>query len=150
MSLMASVAVKNTSMNKKIASKQYAINQYGGNPGPGLGQKIKNLFKGGEKKSHPGAVTMECSKTGCSAYESGGGGSDVGSKSYAVKTSSATGGEKNRVFKKGGFAERRWQKKIGAVKANASARPMTRKEKEKASEMGPPRPDYLNKKSKKK
>lgn len=107
-------------MNKKIASQQYASNQMGQKP-PKIVQAIKNVFKGkGGSKNHPGAVKMECSKTGCSAYESGGGGSDVGSKSYAVKTSAGTGGEKNKVFKKGGFAERQWKKKIAKVGENAN------------------------------
>lgn len=129
-------------MNKKLASKQYAANQYGGNPGPGLGQRIKNLFKGDKPKNHRGAVKMECSKTGCSAFNAGGGRSNTGSKSYTVKTSSGTSGAKNEVLKKGSRAEKKWQKKIGEVKANAPARPMTRKEKEKANEMRPSRQDY--------
>jgi hypothetical protein len=114
-----------------------------GGPFPKLGQKIKEVFKGkGGSKNHPGAVQESCSKTGCAAYTSGGGGSDAGSRSYTVKTSSSTGGEKNKVFKKGSRAEKKWQKKIGEVKANAPAREMTRKEKEKANEMRPSRQDY--------
>ena len=129
-------------MNKKLASQQYASNQMGQKP-PKVLQAIKNAFKGkGGSKNHPGAVKMECSKTGCSAYDSGGGGSNTGSRSYAVKSSSSTGGEKNVVLKKGSRAERKWQEKISKVKESAPARPMTRKEKEKASEMRPSRQDY--------
>jgi hypothetical protein len=134
------IFVKNNAMNKKLASQQYASNQMGSTPGPGLGKRIKNLFKGDKPKNQRCDIQGSCSKT--AAYNAGGGKSNTGTKSYTVKTSSGTGGEKNVVLKKGSRAEKRWQKKIGEVKSNAPARPMTRKEKEKANEMRPSRQDY--------
>ena len=43
---------------------------------------------------------MSCSHEGCAAYQSGGGESDAGSKSYSVKTSSGSKGEANKVLTK--------------------------------------------------
>ena len=79
-------------MNKKLASQQYASNQMGSNPGPGLGQRIKNLFKGsGKPKGHPGAVTMECSKDGCGSMNAGGGKSNVGRETNRQNKGGAKG-----------------------------------------------------------
>ena len=128
-----------------MASRQYAANQMGG-PLPKLGQKLKGLFKGkGGSKDHPGAVHEECSKDGCNAYATGGGASDVGSRSYTVKTSSSTGGEKNKVMTKKGAAK--WGSRIGKVKQNAPAmKNLTKKQKEAQNFVGPPTPSYVKKK----
>jgi hypothetical protein len=128
-------------MNKKKASQQYAANQMGG-PFPKLGQKIKQVFKGkGGSKDHPGAVQESCSKTGCAAYNSGGGGSDAGSRSYSVKTSSSTGGEKNVVLTKKQALKRADKFERNRQKAPAMKN-MTKKQKEAQSEMRPSRQDY--------
>lgn len=127
--------------SKMMASRQYASNQMGG-PLPKLGQKIKQIFKGkGGSKNHPGAVHEECSEHGCNAYATGGGGSDAGSKSYTVKTSSSTGGEKNKVLNKRQMARRDDQFAKARAKAPAMKN-MTKKQKEAANEMRPSRQDF--------
>lgn len=78
-------------MNKKIASQQYASNQMGQKP-PKVLQAIKNAFKGkGGSKDHPGAVKMECSKTGCGAMNAGGGKSNVGRQTNRQNKGGAKG-----------------------------------------------------------
>jgi hypothetical protein len=132
---------KKKAMNSKMmASRQYTSNQMGV-PLPKLGQKIKQIFKGrGGSKNHPGPVHEECSEHGCSAYDSGGGGSDVGSKSYTVKTSSSTSGEKNKVMSKR-QADRR-AVKFEKARAKAPAmKTMTKKQTQTANEMRPSRQD---------
>jgi hypothetical protein len=117
---------------KMMASRQYAANQFGMSNG---GPKRPKKNKSGEQE-----VSMSCSKDGCSAYDSGGGGSDVGSKSYTVKTSSSTSGEKNKVMSKR-QADRR-AVKFEKARAKAPAmKNMTKKQKEAASEMRPSRQD---------
>lgn len=51
-----------------------------------------------KKKKKDQEVSMSCSEKGCAAYDTGGGGSGAGSNSYAVKTSSGTGGVSNKVL----------------------------------------------------
>ena len=118
-------------MNKKLASQQYASNQMGSNPGPGLGQRIKNLFKGsGKPKGHPGAVTMECSKDGCGAMNAGGGKSNVGRETNRQNKGGAKGLStrsqySKQVLKPGSRKAKRWSKSIQKVKDN---KPMTREQ----------------------
>jgi hypothetical protein len=121
---------KKKAMNSKtMASRQYTANQFGMSSGPKRPKKNKDQGQ-----------DMSCSEHGCSAYDSGGGGSDVGSKSYTVKTSSSTSGEKNKVMSKR-QADRR-AVKFEKARAKAPAmKNMTKKQKEAASEMRPSRQD---------
>jgi len=111
-------------MNKKIASQQYAANQYGGNPGPGLGQRIKNLFKGSDKpKGHPGAVTMSCGKDGCGSMNAGGGKSNVGRKTNRQNKRGARGLSTRKqhskdVMKPGSLKAWMHNRKIDKAKSN--------------------------------
>jgi hypothetical protein len=123
---------------KMMASRQYMANQFGMSNG---GPKRPKKGKSGEQE-----VSMNCSKDGCSAYDSGGGGSDVGSKSYTVKTSSSTGGEKNKVLNKRQMARREDQFAKARAKAPAMKN-MTKKQKEAANEMRPSRQDMSSPKA---
>lgn len=118
-----------------MASRQYAMNNFGMSNG---GPKRPKKGKSGDQE-----VSMNCSKDGCSAYDSGGGGSNVGTASYKGGSSSggsATTGEKNVVLSKR-QAERR-AVKFEKARAKAPAmRNMTKKQKEAASEMRPSRQD---------
>lgn len=126
-------------MNKKLASSQYAANNFGmSSDGP----KRPKKGRGGEK-----GQDMSCSKDGCATYNTGGGKSNVGRETNRQNKGGAKGLStraqySKKVLKTGSRAEKRWEKKIAKVKANAPARPMTRKEKEMASEMRPSRQDY--------
>lgn len=83
------IFVKKSSME---ASKDYRDNMFGASY---VSQFLKKKKK---KDAKDQEVGMSCSEKGCAAYDSGGGGSNTGSKSYTVKTSSATTGEKNKVL----------------------------------------------------
>lgn len=81
--------------NKSMASKQYAANQFGMSNG---GPKRDKKGKSGDQE-----VSMNCSEDGCSAYDSGGGGSNAGTASYKGGSSSprsGSKGEKNKVLSK--------------------------------------------------
>lgn len=73
------------------ASKDYRDNMFGAS-------YVSQFLK--KKKKKDQEVSMSCSHEGCAAYQSGGGGSDAGSKSYDVKTSSGSKGEANKVLTK--------------------------------------------------
>lgn len=116
--------------SKMMASRQYAANQFGMSSGPKRPKKNKDQGQ-----------DMSCSEHGCAAFDSGGGGSDAGSKGYVSKTSSSTSGERNKVLSKR-QAERR-AVKFEKARAKAPAmKTMTKKQRDSASEMRPSRQDF--------
>lgn len=121
--------------SKAMASRQYMANQFGMSNG---GPKRPKKGKGGDQE-----VSMSCSKDGCSAYDSGGGGSNVGTASYKGGGSSggsATTGEKNVVLSKRQAEKRAVKFEKARAKAPAMKN-MTKKQKQSASEMRPSRQD---------
>jgi hypothetical protein len=81
--------------SKAMASRQYMANQFGMSNG---GPKRPKKGKSGDQE-----VSMSCSEHGCSAYDSGGGGSNAGTASYKGGSSnprSGSTGEKNKVLSK--------------------------------------------------
>jgi len=122
--------------SKMMASRQYTANQFGMSSGPKRPKKNKNKDQGQD---------MSCSEHGCAAFDSGGGGSNAGSKGYVSKTSSSTSsrGGKNVVLKPGSFKAKRHARKLAKVRENAPAmNNLTRKQKEDQNEMRPSRQDF--------
>jgi hypothetical protein len=92
-------------IDKKTASRLYAMNQMGMD-------RPKR-----PKKKKDQEVSMNCSKDGCAAYDSGGGVSNVGNNDYkSGKTAPASKGAKNVVLQKGSRKEARWQRKLAKVR----------------------------------
>jgi len=73
------------------ASKDYTDNMFGASY---VSQYLK------KKKKKDQEVSMSCSHEGCAAYQSGGGESDAGAKSYATKNVKGAKGEGNVVLSK--------------------------------------------------
>jgi hypothetical protein len=71
------------------ASQDYMENMFGTSY---VSQYLK------KKKKKEQEVSMSCSHEGCAAYQSGGGESDAGSKSYATKSVKGAKGEGNVVL----------------------------------------------------
>lgn len=122
-----------------MASRQYAANQFG-------------MSNGGPKRPKKGkdqGQDMSCSEHGCAAYDSGGGGSGVGTVSYkggSASGGSATTGEKNKVLTKRQAEKRAVKFEKARAKAPAMKN-MTKKQKQAQSEMRPSRQDMAPKAS---
>ncbi len=122
-----------------MASRQYAANQFG-------------MSNGGPKRPKKGkdqGQDMSCSEHGCAAYDSGGGGSGVGTVSYkggGASGGSATTGEKNKVLTKKQAEKRAVKFEKARAKAPAMKN-MTKKQKQAQSEMRPSRQDVAPKAS---
>ncbi len=132
-----------------MASRQYTANMFGkssGDPGKRQARQerrdARQATRGGSKSNDNVEVcTAKTAKEGkCGAYA--GGGPSTGTVQKAKNTKPSSGGEKNVVLKEGSRKLARHQRNLAKVRAKAPARPMTRKEKEKANEMRPSRQDY--------
>jgi hypothetical protein len=124
---------KSTMKGKAMASRQYAANNFG----------MSNVGPKRPKKNKDQGQDMSCSEHGCAAYDSGGGGSNVGTASYKGGSSSggsATTGEKNVVLTKRQAEKRAVKFEKARAKAPAMKN-MTKKQKQSASEMRPSRQD---------
>ena len=121
--------------SKSMASKQYTANMFG-------------MSNGGPKRPKKGkdqGQDMSCSEHGCAAYDSGGGGSDVGKVSYkggGASGGSATTGEKNKVLTKK-QADKRANKFEKARQKAPAMKNLTKKQKEAQNFVGPPTPSYV-------
>jgi hypothetical protein len=81
---------------KSMASRQYMANQFGMSDGP----KRPKKNGGGKSDDNVEVCTKETAKKGgCGAYAGGGPSRSTG-KSVAMKTSSGSKGEKNKVLSK--------------------------------------------------
>jgi hypothetical protein len=136
--------------SKMMASRQYTANMFGmsnGDPGKRQARQerrdARQATRGGSKSNDNVEVcTAKTAKEGkCGAYA--GGGPSTGTVQKAKNTKPSSGGEKNVVLKEGSRKLARHQRNLAKVREKAPARPMTRKEKEKASVMGPPTPSYV-------
>ena len=136
-------------MNKKTASSQYASNQFGmsnGDPGKREARQgrrdARQSTRGGGGKDQE--VSMNCSKDGCATFNTGGGKSNVGRETNRQNKGGAKGLSGRPQLARGRVLNERQankaRKESEKIRASAPARPMTRMEKEKASEMGPPAP----------
>lgn len=98
-----------------MASRQYTANMFGMSNGDP------------KKKKKEQEVSMECSKDGCSAYNAGGGKSNTGTtRSSAVKTSSGSKGEANKVLSKKQADKRAEQFAKNRAKAAAGNKPKSK------------------------
>lgn len=118
-----------------MASRQYAANQFGMSNGD---PKKKN--GGGKSNDNVEVCTEKTAKEGkCGAYAGGGPSRSTG-KSVAVKTSSSSEGEANKVLSK----KQADKQAVKFEKARAKApamKNMTKKQKQAQSEMRPSRQD---------
>jgi hypothetical protein len=111
------IFVKKSSME---ASQDYRDNMFGASY---VSQYLKKKKK---KDAKDQEVSMSCSKDGCAAYDTGGGGSGAGSKGYTVKTSSASTGEKNKVLTPKQVAKRKEEMEEFRRKEKEKHSPSTR------------------------
>jgi|688.fasta_scaffold362236_1 hypothetical protein len=103
--------------SKMMASRQYAANQFGMSNGDP------------KKKKKDQEVSMSCSDKGCSAYDSGGGGSNAGTASYKGGSSnprSGSKGEANKVLSKKQADKRADQFAKNRAKAAAANKPKSK------------------------
>jgi hypothetical protein len=143
--------------SKSMASRQYAMNQFGmtdGDPGRRQARQerrdARQATRGGSKSDDNVEVcTAKTAKKGkCGAYA--GGGPSTGTVQKAKNTKPSSGGEKNKVLKPGTWAYKRHQKDINKVSKNAPAmKNLTKKQKEAQNFVGPPTPSYVTQKKSK-
>jgi hypothetical protein len=114
------------------ASKDYRDNMYGAS-------YVSQFLK--KRKEKAAKEEVSCGRDDAKPCGEERGEVRAGGSVKEGKTSSSTGGEKNKVMTKKEAAK--WQEEIGKVKKNAAPmKNLTKNQREELEKMGPPKPGY--------